>query len=136
MWGASNGILEDPRGSFWRLYTETWMNGNKKWSGLRGSRPWRCRSPAPTTPSTPTTSTRRSTRTVLDILGWRSLRMRGQAFVMLREMSSASNGLRSMQGFPFYGKPTLSENPPNHILFLTKLPKESKELMLSMLFQQ
>ncbi|XP_056371692.1 U1 small nuclear ribonucleoprotein A-like isoform X1 [Oenanthe melanoleuca] len=30
----------------------------------------------------------------------------------------------------------LSENPPNHILFLTKLPKESKELMLSMLFQQ
>uniref|UniRef100_A0A8C3YA58 RRM domain-containing protein n=1 Tax=Catharus ustulatus TaxID=91951 RepID=A0A8C3YA58_CATUS len=27
-------------------------------------------------------------------------------------------------------------NPPNHILFLTNLPEETKELMLSMLFNQ
>ncbi|NXD46605.1 SNRPA protein, partial [Copsychus sechellarum] len=30
----------------------------------------------------------------------------------------------------------LSENPPNHILFLTNLPEETKDLMLSMLFKQ
>uniref|UniRef100_A0A8C6GMZ6 RRM domain-containing protein n=1 Tax=Mus spicilegus TaxID=10103 RepID=A0A8C6GMZ6_MUSSI len=32
--------------------------------------------------------------------------------------------------------PPLSENPPNHILFLTNLPEETNELMLSMLFTQ
>ncbi|NXH22181.1 SNRPA protein, partial [Bucco capensis] len=122
------------------------------------------------------------------------LKMRGQAFVIFKEMSSATNALRSMQGFPFYDKPMriqyaksdsdiiakmkgtfverdrkkekrkpkgqdapaakkatagstpaaggvqgavpLSENPPNHILFLTNLPEETNELMLSMLFNQ
>ncbi|XP_051632392.1 LOW QUALITY PROTEIN: U1 small nuclear ribonucleoprotein A [Manacus candei] len=186
---------------------------------------------------------------ILDILVSRSLRMRGQAFVIFKELSSAGNALRSMQGFPFYDKPmriqyaktdsdliakmkgtfverdrkrekrkpkgpetpnpkkgagqggaqggaqgavpglpalsqpprllhhlgqppyipppgiipppgmapgippgslppqqglpgqmgppqTLSENPPNHILFLTNLPEETNELMLSMLFNQ
>lgn len=29
-----------------------------------------------------------------------------------------------------------AENPPNHILFLTNLPEETNELMLSMLFNQ
>ncbi|KAI1229584.1 U1 small nuclear ribonucleoprotein A, partial [Lamprotornis superbus] len=117
------------------------------------------------------------------------------AFVIFKEMSSATNALRSMQGFPFCDKPMriqyaktdsdiiakmkgtfvkreqerkwkwkrwckakgtgdtpgpkkgtgtqgaqgtvpLSENPPNHILFLTNLPEETNELMLSMLFNQ
>ena len=35
----------------------------------------------------------------------RSLKMRGQAFVIFKEMGSATNALRSMQGFPFYDKP-------------------------------
>lgn len=30
----------------------------------------------------------------------------------------------------------VAENPPNHILFLTNLPEETNELMLSMLFNQ
>ncbi|XP_027767028.1 U1 small nuclear ribonucleoprotein A-like, partial [Empidonax traillii] len=42
---------------------------------------------------------------ILDILVSRSLRMRGQAFVIFKELSSAGNALRSMQGFPFYDKP-------------------------------
>uniref|UniRef100_A0A8C6CMR7 RRM domain-containing protein n=1 Tax=Moschus moschiferus TaxID=68415 RepID=A0A8C6CMR7_MOSMO len=42
---------------------------------------------------------------ILDILVSRSLKMRGQAFVIFREISSATNALRSMQGFPFYDKP-------------------------------
>ncbi|KAM8794012.1 U1 small nuclear ribonucleoprotein A [Eudromia elegans] len=179
---------------------------------------------------------------ILDILVSRSLRMRGQAFVIFKELPSAGTALRSMQGFPFYDKPMriqyaktdsdiiakmkgtfvererkrekrkpkgaegggggkkgapgagapgavagmppmnpaprmmphmpgqpymipppgmapggmppgntppqqvrapphtrtqgLSENPPNHILFLTNLPEETNELMLSMLFNQ
>lgn len=32
--------------------------------------------------------------------------------------------------------PQVAENPPNHILFLTNLPEETNELMLSMLFNQ
>ena len=31
--------------------------------------------------------------------------MRGQAFVIFNDINSASNALRSMQGFPFYDKP-------------------------------
>ncbi|XP_063289277.1 U1 small nuclear ribonucleoprotein A [Pelobates fuscus] len=186
---------------------------------------------------------------ILDILVSRSLKMRGQAFVIFKEVASATNALRSMQGFPFYDKPMriqyaksdsdiiakmkgtfverdrkrqekrkvkgqevaaakkavpgapvvaavpgqmpgmqnipgmtqaprmmhmagqtpymhhpgmmpppgiapgqippggmphgqmapmqpISENPPNHILFLTNLPEETNELMLSMLFNQ
>ncbi|KAG8448782.1 hypothetical protein GDO86_015737 [Hymenochirus boettgeri] len=42
---------------------------------------------------------------ILDILVSRTLKMRGQAFVIFKEISSATNALRSMQGFPFYDKP-------------------------------
>merc|ERR1719420_1689185 len=42
---------------------------------------------------------------ILDILASKSLKMRGQAFVIFKEVSSATNALRSMQGFPFYDKP-------------------------------
>ncbi|XP_070762004.1 U1 small nuclear ribonucleoprotein A isoform X2 [Enoplosus armatus] len=132
---------------------------------------------------------------ILDILVARNLKMKGQAFVIFKEVNSASNALRSMQGFPFYDKPMriqyakqdsdiiakmkgtyverdrkkekkkikgadgagakkgvpgaaapmvagvpaampVAENPPNHILFLTNLPEETNELMLSMLFNQ
>ena len=114
--------------------------------------------------------------------------MRGQAFVIFKEINSATNALRSMQGFPFYDKPmriaysktdsdiiakmkgTFTERPkrapageskkakkraakeasasktaaaghvpdapPNQILFLTNLPEETNEMMLSMLFNQ
>uniref|UniRef100_A0A3B3C3N7 U1 small nuclear ribonucleoprotein A n=1 Tax=Oryzias melastigma TaxID=30732 RepID=A0A3B3C3N7_ORYME len=133
---------------------------------------------------------------ILDILVARNIKMKGQAFVIFKEINSASNALRSMQGFPFYDKPMriqysktdsdiiakmkgtyvererkkekrkpkpegtgakkaaikkiffssvnlifafsrqVAENPPNHILFLTNLPEETNELMLSMLFNQ
>lgn len=42
---------------------------------------------------------------ILDILVSPTLKMRGQAFVIFKEINSASNALRSMQGFPFYDKP-------------------------------
>ena len=125
---------------------------------------------------------------ILDIVAMKTLKMRGQAFVIFKEISSATNALRSMQGFPFYDKPmrinyakgdsdmiakikgTFQERPkktpaelkkkskkpkagaaaggavanqggvdnapPNQILFLTNLPTETNEMMLSMLFNQ
>lgn len=42
---------------------------------------------------------------ILDIVALKTLKMRGQAFVIFKEISSASNALRTMQGFPFYDKP-------------------------------
>ncbi|KAM7349137.1 U1 small nuclear ribonucleoprotein A snf [Cochliomyia hominivorax] len=128
---------------------------------------------------------------ILDIVALKTLKMRGQAFVIFKEIASASNALRTMQGFPFYDKPmriayaktdsdvvakmkgtfkerpkklkppkpvqpvedkkdkkkkasnaenanpnTQTEQPPNQILFLTNLPEETNEMMLSMLFNQ
>uniref|UniRef100_A0A0A9Z0Q7 U1 small nuclear ribonucleoprotein A n=1 Tax=Lygus hesperus TaxID=30085 RepID=A0A0A9Z0Q7_LYGHE len=48
---------------------------------------------------------------ILDIVALKTLKMRGQAFVIFKDVASASNALRSMQGFPFYEKPMVSECP-------------------------
>jgi len=42
---------------------------------------------------------------ILDIVALKTLKMRGQAFVIFSDINGASNALRSMQGFPFYDKP-------------------------------
>ena len=42
---------------------------------------------------------------ILDIVALKTLKMRGQAFVVFKDIASATNALRSMQGFPFYEKP-------------------------------
>ncbi|XP_042901535.1 U1 small nuclear ribonucleoprotein A isoform X1 [Parasteatoda tepidariorum] len=161
---------------------------------------------------------------VVDVVALKTAKMRGQAFIAFRDINSATNALRSMQGFPFYDKPmrisysksdsnaiakikgtyvdrsalgkhaleaaelkkgkkkakepgkgnpllpglipgvasgslvqsmvanslpqtkqtvsttptitVTSEQPPNQILFLTNLPVETNELMLSLLFNQ
>lgn len=157
---------------------------------------------------------------ILDIVALKTLKMRGQAFVIFKDINSGTNALRSMQGFPFYDKPmriqyakkdsdmiakmkgtfverpkkvrkepepvevkkrkrggqaqqvrdrggagepmaaqptqpvvqqpapaqaapvvsggpsAIPEQPPNQILFLTNLPEETNEMMLSMLFNQ
>lgn len=135
---------------------------------------------------------------ILDIVALKTLKMRGQAFVVFKDISSATNALRSMQGFPFYDKPMhisyakgksdavakedgtykprmkkqveeeetttttkaagkksgtaeksgaphgksassgqpTGREAPNKILFLTNLPTETNEMMLTMLFNQ
>lgn len=124
---------------------------------------------------------------IRNIIALKSLKMKGQAFVIFKDLNSASQALRSMQGFPFYDKPmriafsksdsdcvarmkgtfverpklpkteepkkkkkkttlnassggipqsALAEAPPNNILFLTNLPEETSEMMLTMLFNQ
>lgn len=42
---------------------------------------------------------------IMDIVALKTLKMRGQAFVIFKEIGSATNALRTMQGFPFYDKP-------------------------------
>ncbi len=114
----------------------------------------------------------------------KTLKMRGQAFVIFKDVPAAAAALKSMQGFPFYDKPmriafaksdsdliakmkgtfterpkkapgeskkakkraakeaaiaqgrAVGDAPPNQILFLTQLPEETNEMMLSMLFNQ
>ncbi|XP_063297582.1 U2 small nuclear ribonucleoprotein B'' [Pelobates fuscus] len=42
---------------------------------------------------------------VMDIVSLKTMKMRGQAFVIFKELASATNALRQLQGFPFYNKP-------------------------------
>lgn len=121
---------------------------------------------------------------IVDIVMRKSLRLRGQAFIIFRDIESASKAIRTMQGFLFYDKPlrihyaktesdtitkqrgTFVQRPakpklevkkkekpstngsnnramqevvdqePNNILFLTNLPEETNEAMLTLLFNQ
>uniref|UniRef100_A0A671RMJ3 U2 small nuclear ribonucleoprotein B''-like n=1 Tax=Sinocyclocheilus anshuiensis TaxID=1608454 RepID=A0A671RMJ3_9TELE len=42
---------------------------------------------------------------ILDIVALKTTKMRGQAFVIFKELAAATNALRQLQGFPFYNKP-------------------------------
>ncbi|KAM9792779.1 U2 small nuclear ribonucleoprotein B'' [Neosynchiropus ocellatus] len=42
---------------------------------------------------------------VVDIVALKTMPMRGQAFVVFKELAAATNALRQLQGFPFYNKP-------------------------------
>lgn len=42
---------------------------------------------------------------IVDIVAMKSLKRRGQAWIIFKELSSATNALKSLQGFPFYNKP-------------------------------
>lgn len=43
--------------------------------------------------------------TILDVVALKTLKMRGQAFVVFKDVNSATNALRTMQNFPFFDKP-------------------------------
>ncbi|CAK8544352.1 unnamed protein product [Lathyrus sativus] len=42
---------------------------------------------------------------ILEVLAFKTLKHKGQAWVIFEDVTSASNALRQMQGFPFYDKP-------------------------------
>ncbi|XP_061365518.1 U1 small nuclear ribonucleoprotein A isoform X1 [Gastrolobium bilobum] len=42
---------------------------------------------------------------ILEVLAFKTLKHKGQAWVVFEDVYSASNALRQMQGFPFYDKP-------------------------------
>jgi len=43
--------------------------------------------------------------TVLDVVALKTLRLRGQAFVVFKDLSAATTARRAMSNFPFYDKP-------------------------------
>uniref|UniRef100_A0A3B4GC40 Small nuclear ribonucleoprotein polypeptide B2 n=1 Tax=Pundamilia nyererei TaxID=303518 RepID=A0A3B4GC40_9CICH len=47
---------------------------------------------------------------VIDIVAMKTMKMRGQAFVIFKELAAATNALRQLQGFPFYNKPMVGWN--------------------------
>lgn len=54
----------------------------------------------------PTDASLRKLRLVFpDIVALKTIRMRGQAFIVFRDIPNASAALRSLQGCPFYNKP-------------------------------
>uniref|UniRef100_T1J4D5 RRM domain-containing protein n=1 Tax=Strigamia maritima TaxID=126957 RepID=T1J4D5_STRMM len=132
---------------------------------------------------------------ILDIVALKTLKKKGQAFVIFKQIESGTNAMHAMQGFPFYDKPMRiqyaksdsdviakikgtfverpkkkpqrpaeakkakkktkeqaksqqthpaasvvgfggEQQPANQILFLTNLPENTNEVMLSMLFSQ
>lgn len=42
---------------------------------------------------------------IVEVLAFKTLKHKGQAWVVFEDVSSATNALRQMQGFPFYDKP-------------------------------
>ena len=48
---------------------------------------------------------------ILEVLAFKTLKHKGQAWVVFEDVNSASNALRQMQGFPFYDKPMVSTFP-------------------------
>jgi len=42
---------------------------------------------------------------IIDIIAMKSLKRRGQAWIIFKETPSATNAFKSLQGFPFYNKP-------------------------------
>ncbi|KAM8878159.1 U2 small nuclear ribonucleoprotein B'' [Spinachia spinachia] len=42
---------------------------------------------------------------IIDIVAMKTSKMRGQAFVVFKELAASTNALRQLQGFPFYNKP-------------------------------
>ena len=48
--------------------------------------------------------------TILDVVAMKTLKMKGQAFVVFKDVGSATQAMRSMQGFPFHDKPLVPHN--------------------------
>ncbi|KAK5616455.1 U2 small nuclear ribonucleoprotein B'' [Crenichthys baileyi] len=42
---------------------------------------------------------------IIELVAMKTMKMRGQAFVVFKELTAATNALRQLQGFPFYNKP-------------------------------
>ena len=45
---------------------------------------------------------------VIDVVSQKTQNLRGQAWIVFADVSSATNALRAMQDFPFFGKPLVS----------------------------
>lgn len=50
---------------------------------------------------------------IIDIVAMKTTKMRGQAFVVFKELAASTNALRQLQGFPFYNKPMVGPPSPS-----------------------
>ena len=54
---------------------------------------------------------------LLDVVAYKTLKMRGQAFVVFKEVAHATAAMRAMQNFPFFDKPMVCDasarSPPS-----------------------
>lgn len=62
---------------------------------------------------------------VIDIVAMKTMKMRGQAFVIFKELAAATNALRQLQGFPFYNKPMVGWNATFVVVIADFLPLSS-----------
>jgi hypothetical protein len=53
---------------------------------------------------------------IIDVVALKTLRLRGQAWIVFTDVSAATNALRTMQGFPFFDKPIVG-----HLLLFFRL---------------
>jgi hypothetical protein len=46
---------------------------------------------------------------IIDVVALKTLRLRGQAWIVFADVAAATNAKNTMQGFPFFDKPIVSE---------------------------
>ncbi|KAM0684286.1 hypothetical protein MDAP_000054 [Mitosporidium daphniae] len=61
---------------------------------------------------------------VVDIVALKTMKMRGQAFIVFEDQVASALALKSLQGFSFFGKPlrisyskSISKSDPDFVLF-------------------
>ncbi|XP_011009436.1 PREDICTED: U1 small nuclear ribonucleoprotein A-like [Populus euphratica] len=65
---------------------------------------------------------------ILEILAFKTLKHKGQAWVVFEDVQSASNAMRQMQSFPFYDKPMIvSDLFPSEIYIFQMAGKKKKD---------
>ena len=71
---------------------------------------------------------------IVDIVALKLMRLRGQAWVIFKEINSATNALRSMQGFPFYDKPMVNSQflLHSHITLLTFMSEITSDVFCNL----
>ena len=69
---------------------------------------------------------------ILDIVALKTMKMRGQAHVVFRDIDSSTQAMRALQGFTFFGKDMVRGDPSFHAFFLEiirQLTEHSKSRM-------
>ena len=52
---------------------------------------------------------------IIDVVALKTLRLRGQAWIVFTDVSAATSALRTMQGFPFFEKPIVGARSSKHL---------------------
>uniref|UniRef100_A0A8C2MS17 RRM domain-containing protein n=1 Tax=Cricetulus griseus TaxID=10029 RepID=A0A8C2MS17_CRIGR len=64
---------------------------------------------------------------MVDIVALKTMKMRGQAFVIFKELGLSINALRQLQEFPFYGKPMQIHYAKTDSNIISKIGTETME---------